>query len=141
MAKNSTWAVAERNAKLAAIKADFDSGWLRIYDSTGTGQPAGPDTAVTTQVILAELRFGATAFPAPSGGVLTANAITSDSSANATGTATCFGCFKSDGTTPLIEGTVGTATSNLILGTTSIVSGAVVDCSAFTITDAAASAL
>lgn len=141
MAKNATWSTAERNAKLAAIQADFNNGFLRIYDSTGTGQPAGPDTAVTTQVLLAELRFNPTAFPAPSGGVLTANAITSDASANATGTATWFRCLKSDGTTALHDGTVGTSSANAIVATTSIVIGAVVDCSAFTITDAAASAL
>ncbi len=141
MAKNTTWSTAERNAKLDAVKADFNTGYLRIYDSTGAGQPAGPDTAVSTQVLLAELRFNATAFPAASGGVLTANAITSDASANATGTATWFRCLKSDGTTALMDGSVGTATSNLILATVSIVAAAVVDVTAFTITDAAASAL
>lgn len=138
MAKNATWSVAARNAKLDAIRASFNTGYLRIYDGT---QPAGPDTAVSTQVLLAELRFNATAFPAASGGVLTANAITSDSSANATGTASWFRCLQSDGTTALHDGTVGTASANAIVATTSIVTGAVVDCSAFTITDAPASAL
>jgi hypothetical protein len=141
MAKNTTWSTVERNTKLDAVKADFNTGYLRIYDSTGTGQPAGPDTAITTQVLLAELRFNATAFPASSSGVLTANAITSDAAANATGTATWFRCLKSDGTTALMDGTVGTASANLILATTSIVINAVVDVSSFTITDAAASAL
>ena len=138
MAKNATWSTAERNAKLNAIKADFDAGFLRIYDGA---QPAGPDTALGAQVLLAELRFNATAFPAASGGVLTANAITSDASANATGTATWFRALKSDGTTALHDGTVGTSNANCIVATTSIVLGAVIDCSAFTITDAPASAL
>lgn len=138
MAKNATWSTAERNAKLDAIKADFNSGYLRIYDGA---QPAGPDTALGAQVLLAELRFAATAFPASSGGVLTANAIVSDASANATGTAAWFRCLKSDGTTALHDGTVGTAAANAIVATTAIVLGAVIDCSAFTITDAAASVL
>lgn len=136
MAKNATWSTAVRNAKLNAIKASFDNGYLRIYDGA---QPAGPDTAVGAQVLLAELRFGATAFGAAAAGVLTANAITSDSAANATGTAAWFRCLQSDGTTPLHDGTVGTASANAIVATTSIVANAVVDCSSFTITEAAAS--
>lgn len=137
MAKNATWSTAERNAMLNAIKSDFDSGYLRIYDGA---QPAGPDTAIVSQVLLAELRFGATAFAAASGGALVANTITSDSDANATGTAAWFRCLKSDGSTALHDGTVGTSSANAIVATTSIVIHAVVDCSAFTITDAAASA-
>lgn len=138
MAKNATWSVAASNLKLDAIKAEFNTGYLRIYDGA---QPAGPGTAIGAQVLLAELRFNATAFPAASGGVLTANAITSDASANATGTASWFRCLKSDGTTAIHDGTVGTSNANAIVATTSIVTGAVVDCSAFTITDAPASAL
>lgn len=132
MAKNATWAVLTSNKKLDAISADFNSGYLRIYDGA---QPAGPDTAITTQTLLAELRFSATAFPAASGAVLTANAIASDAAANATGTAAWFRCLKSDGTTALHDGTVGTSAANAIVATTSIVINAVVDCSSFTITD------
>lgn len=138
MAKNATWSTVARNKKLDAIRADFDNGYLRLYDGS---QPAGPDTALGAQVLLAELRFNATAFPAASGGVLTANAITSDASANATGTVTWFRALKSDGTTAIHDGTVGTSSANAIVGTTSIVAAAVVDCSAFTVTDAPASAL
>lgn len=136
MSKNATWSTAERNAKLAAIQADFNSGYLRIYDGS---QPAGPDTALGAQVLLAELRFNATAFGAPSNGVITANAITQDSSADATGTAAWYRTLKSDGTTALHDGTVGTASANCIIATTAIVAAAVVTCSSFTITDAAAS--
>ena len=141
MAKNSTWSLAARSAKLNAIRADFDNGYLRIYDSTGTGQPATPDDAVTTQRLLAELRFGATAFPATATGVLTANPLTSDPSANLSGTATWFRCAKADGVTMLHDGTVGTANANAIVATVDIVAAAVVDCASFTITDASASAL
>jgi hypothetical protein len=116
----------------------LNTGYLRIYDGS---QPAGPDTAIGAQVLLAELRFNATAFAASVNGVATANAITSDAAANATGTAAWYRALKSDGTTAVHDGTVGTATSNLILATTSIVLNAVVDCSSFVLTDAAASAL
>ncbi len=119
----------------------LNSGYLRIYDSTGTGQPAGPDTAVSTQILLAELRFNATAFGAAVNGVATANAIVSDSDANATGTATWVRCLKSDGTTAVYDGSVGTAAANLILATVSITQHAVIDVTSMTLTDAATSAL
>jgi hypothetical protein len=137
MAKNATWSTVERTAKLNAIIADFNTGYLRIYDGA---QPAGPDTAITTQNLLSTLRFGATAFTV-SAGVATANAITQDSSAALTGTAAWYRTFKSDGTTPLHDGTVGTAGTNMVIATTAIVAAAVVSCSSFTLTDAAASAL
>ena len=105
MALNPTLSNVAANAEADAACALANTGWLRIYDGT---QPANADTAVSTQNILAELRFGATAFGASVAGVATANAITADSSANATGTATWFRVFKSDGTTALWDGSVGT---------------------------------
>ena len=66
------------NPQADALSDSADNGYLRIYDGT---QPATADTAITTQVLLAELRFNATAAPAASNGVLTFNAITQDSSA------------------------------------------------------------
>ena len=114
-----------------AVCALLNTGWLRIYDQT---QPVTADTAIGAQVLLAELRWNATAFGAASNGVATANAITSDTSANATGTASWFRAFKSDGTTAVFDGSVGTATADLIINTTSIVTGAQVDCTAFTYT-------
>jgi hypothetical protein len=57
---------------------------LRIYDGA---QPATGDTAITTQNLLAQLRFNATSAPAAAAGVLTFSAFTADSDADATGTA------------------------------------------------------
>ena len=87
-----------------------NTGYLRIYDGA---QPATADTAVGAQVLLAELRFNATAFAGAAAGVATANAITADSSANASGTAAWFRALKSDGTSPLFDGTVGTAAKTI----------------------------
>jgi len=120
------------NAKGNAVGNSLDLGYIRIYDGT---QPTDADTAIGAQVLLAELRFGADAFGAASAGVITANAITSDASANATGTASWARILASDGTTVWLDGSVGTATSNVILNTVSIVSGAVVSISALTITE------
>lgn len=131
MALNPKLSNAAANAAADAVVALANNGYLRIYDGT---QAADADTAVGAQVLLAELRFGAPAFGASAAGVATANAITPDSSANATGTATWFRVLKSDGTTVLWDGSIGTATANLILNSVAISSGAAVSVSAFTYT-------
>jgi hypothetical protein len=122
------YSVAVRNAMLDEITAAVGaSGLLRIYDGS---RPATGGTATT---LLAELTLNATFAAAASSGVLTLNAITSDSSANATGTATWFRIVTSGGT-HVIDGNVGTSGSDLNLNTTSIVSGAAVAVTSFTIT-------
>jgi hypothetical protein len=128
MALNLKLGNAVANAEADAAAALFNNGYLRIYDGA---QPAGPDTAITTQVLLAELRFGNPAFPAAVAGVLTANAITSDSSADATGTAAWYRCFKSDGTTALVDGTVGVSGCNLNIASVAVQLGVQVAVSAF----------
>lgn len=131
MALNPKFSNLTVNGEADFIGGAADSGYIRIYDGT---QPTNADTAVSTQTLLAELRFGADAFPAASGGVLTANAITDDSSANATGTASWARILKSDGTSVLFDGTVGTSSANVVINSTSIVSGTVVSCSSLTLT-------
>jgi hypothetical protein len=131
MALNPKLAVARRNAALNNILASLNNGYLRIYDGT---QPANADTGISSQVKLAELRFGATAFASASGGSASANAITSDSSADATGTATWFRCFESDGTTVVMDGSVGTTGCNLNLNTTAISASAQVSVTALSAT-------
>lgn len=129
MALNTQLANATVNAQADALGTLLDNGYLRLYDGA---QPATADTAVSTQVLLAELRFAADAFPAAVGGLLTANAITADSAANATGTASWFRALKSDGTTVVLDGSVGTADANMTIATTSISAGQTVSCSSFT---------
>jgi hypothetical protein len=132
MALNPKFSTTAVNAKADAIGNALDSGYIRIYDGA---QPADANTAVGAQNLLAELRFNAAAFPPAVAGVITANAITDDSGANATGTATWARILASDGTTVWFDGTAGTGTVNLVLNTASIVTGAVVSCSAFTLTE------
>jgi len=121
MALNPKLTNAMASAAADAVVDQLDNGYLRIYDGT---QPADADTAITTQTLLAELRFGTPAFGAASNGVATANAITADASADGTGTATWFRALKSDGTTVVFDGSVGTSVANIILNSTSIVTGA-----------------
>jgi hypothetical protein len=85
-------------------KSQYDSGYIRFYSGS---RPAGPDTALSGNTLLAEARFGATAFASMSGGSMTANAITADSSADASGIPTFARLFKSDGTTVLDDVSVG----------------------------------
>ncbi len=129
MALNTQVADATVNAQADLLSDNLDNGYLRIYDGT---QAATADTAVGAQVLLAELRFNATAAPAASGGVLTFNAITADSSANASGTASWFRALKSDGTTAVMDGSVGTSSANMIIASTTITATQTVSCSSFT---------
>ena len=127
--------VSIRNTMLDSITTRAgNAALLRIYDSTGTGRPA-TGGAVTTQVLLAELTCGTPFAPASSAGVLTANAITQDSSANNTGTATWFRIVKADGTTFVLDGNVGTSGSDLNMTTTSIVITQPVSVTSFVITE------
>ena len=111
------------------------SALLKIYDGS---QPATADTAVSGQTLLAELTCNATFAPAASGGVLTLNAISDDTSANASGTATWFRITTSAGTTTVLDGditTVATGTGDLQLDSTSITATQTVSVSSFTITE------
>jgi hypothetical protein len=87
------------------------------------------------QTLLAELTLNATAFAGAVAGVATANAITSDSSADNTGTATWFRVVESNGTTILWDGSVGTSGADLNLNTVGLVAGAAVAVSSFTVTE------
>ncbi|MCA6258684.1 MAG: hypothetical protein IM650_11390 [Phenylobacterium sp.] len=127
------YATALRNAQLDAVTSQAGtSARLRIYNGT---RPANPNTAITSQTMLVELTCNATAFAAAaSGGVLTANAI-SNGTAAATGTASWFRLWQSNGTTPVIDGDVGTSGSDLNLNNTSIATGQTVSVTSFAITD------
>lgn len=92
-------------------------GYLRIYDGS---QPATADTAITTQVLIATLRFGGTAFGAASNGVAAANAITSDTDADQTLTATWFRVLAGNGSTVIFDGTVGTSGCDMNLNSVTI---------------------
>ena len=128
MALNTQVSNAAAAAEANAFATLLNGGFIDIYDGA---QPATADTAIVAQVKGVRLTFGATAFANSTNGALTANAITSGT-ASATITASWFRCLKSDGTTVVMDGTVGTATSNLILPTVSINSGVTVACSSFT---------
>jgi hypothetical protein len=92
------------NAQADALARKLDNGFLRLYNGT---QAADADTPVGAQTLLAELRLANPSAPAAVAGVLTFSALTPDVSADATGTATWFRALKADGTTVVMDGTVG----------------------------------
>jgi hypothetical protein len=136
VASNITITTAVKNAMLAAFTALIDAGtppgFLNIYDSTGTGQPAGPATAVSTQVRLAHLTFSSTSFAAPSAGATAANTITSDTSAVA-GTATWFRITNA-AATAILDGTVGLSGCDINFNTVTFSTGATIACTSLTFT-------
>lgn len=120
---------AVRNAMLDAVTtATGSAALLRIYDGT---PPANANTALAGNTLLAELVCASPFAPGASSGVLTASAITQDSSANATGTASFFRVYASNGTTVIGQGTVSTSGADCNLNTVSLVSGGPVQVTSF----------
>lgn len=132
MALNPHFLLALRNAQLDLITTQLGtSAIMNIYAGV---QPADTSAATTAaNVVVATPTFPSTnAFGAAAAGVITANTITSDSSA-AGGTATWFALCKSTGLR-VADGSVGTSGADLNLNSTTITTGAAVAISAFTIT-------
>lgn len=123
-------ASAAADAVVDLIDGGAAAGTIKIYDGT---IPTNADTAIGAQVLLATLTFSDPAFGAASNGVATASAITSDSSADATGTATWARIADSNGTT-IMDVTVGTTGEDINLNTVSIVAGAQVSITSLTYT-------
>jgi hypothetical protein len=133
---NVSNAVAQAMATAIATATDAGTAALiRIYSGT---MPTDTDTALSGNTLLAELPMSATAFGAATdanpGGRITAAAITSDSSADATGSATFFRIITQNAGTYILQDTVGTSGAGMNLNTTSITAGSTVACTAGTIT-------
>ena len=125
------YSTAQRNARLDALTSALgSSALLRIYDG------ARPPTGGAATSLLAQLTCSATFAPAASGGVLTANAITS-ATASGTGTATWARLTTSGGTfvADMSVSVAGGGGDLQITGTASITSGVTVAVSSLTITE------
>lgn len=127
-------------AGLDAMLALLNTGGAGVIKIFSGAIPNNTETA-DTGTLLATLTLSATAFPAsatsssPRGAIATANAITAAVAGN-TGTAGYFRAYRHTPTTTNadVQGTCGTATADLILNTTSIVSGGNVSISSWTVT-------
>lgn len=119
---------------------DLGTGAAIVRGYTGA-QPTDPDTAASGTLLFtlvcSDPAFGAASDIAP-GARATASAITNDSSADATGTlGYCRGWTTNDGATPLtakIDGEAGTSGADFNFNTVSIVSGATVGITSWTVT-------
>lgn len=119
--------------------------YTALYTSTShikiyTGSIPSNCAASTTGTLLATLAFSTTAFPASTDGTsnglatATANTISSETNAPASGTAGYFRNLDGGGSTCLAQGTCGTSSADMILNTTSISAGDTVACTSFVIT-------
>lgn len=113
---------------LTGLKTFIDSGTAAIIEIYTAG-------FVTK---LATLTMNATAFGAVSdanpGAIMTAAAITADSSADATGTAAVFRMLTQSGGTTILEGTVGTSGADINFNTVAFVAASTIEISSLTIT-------
>ncbi len=135
MATKLTNATASQlaNALDDYVNGGGGAGKLIIYNGTG-GEPATADTAITTQGVLATFTLSATAFGAASNGVITLAGVPLTVAASASGTAAFFRILLNNGTTVVLQGTVGTSGAQLNLNTLAITSGVNVTITSGTVT-------
>ncbi len=133
MAKDLKYSTALKNRRLDAITTEVgNAGIVRVYSGV---KPANVAAAITG-TILSEHTCGSPFAPAASGGILTPTTPTADTSANNSGTATHYRLFKSDGTTAVMDGTVGTSDADMLMANTVVAAGGVVTPVSWTITSA-----
>lgn len=126
---------ATRNAIVNALTALLDAGAGAGYVEVRTGtQPASANDAASG-TLLATLTLSDPAFGSAAAGTATANAVTDDSSADATGTAGWFRAYDSAGNAVEDGSITGTGGGgDMELNDTAIVSGGVVAISSWSIT-------
>jgi hypothetical protein len=129
MASNLKYSNGTRDAQQQGLIVYAGTGALiKIYSGT---QPANANTAISSQTMLASLPVSGS-FGTDSNGTITLSAVTA-ATAVATGTASFFRIFKSDGTTVVMDGSVGTSGTDMILDNTSIATGQTVSITSGTI--------
>lgn len=126
---------AALDALLAKLNVASAAGHIKIF--TGA-MPATAETA-DSGTLLSTLTLSVTAFPASTDptttglATATANAITSDTNAAASGTAGYFRAYDSAGVC-IVQGTVGTSAADMILNTVAISAGATVAITSWVVT-------
>lgn len=112
-----TYSNALRHAQNEALIAFAGNGAkINLYQGT---IPANANTAITTQTLLVTCAL-AGSFGTDTDGTLTLGTV-NNGTAVATGTMQFFRITKSDGTTVVMDGTVGTSGADMNFDTTSVV--------------------
>jgi hypothetical protein len=139
MASDFEISTAARNAACNAIVDLIDAGAGAGTLEIRTGSPPATPATADSGTLLGTLTFSDPAFGNAATGVATASAITSDSSADASGDAGHFRVKDSDGNV-IMQGTAGEAadTPDMTFDDKSIVAGGVIACTSFTVTVPAA---
>lgn len=124
--------VAARNGRLDAIETE--AGTSPILKIRTGAQPASC-AAADSGTVLATVNCPSDWAAAASGGAKSFSGTWQDTSADASGTAAHFRLYKNDGTTCVMQGTVGTSGADLNVDNTSFNAGQPFNITAFTITD------
>lgn len=121
-----------RNSRLEAINTAANAGsgaaYIDIYDGTR------PATGGTVTTKLGRLTMSDPAFLTPSGGVMSADTISDDASADDSGEATWFRLVDSDENF-VMDGSCGTTGADLNLNTTTITAGLPIAVTSMTLTE------
>jgi hypothetical protein len=129
MASNLKYSNGTRDAQQTGLITYAGSGSIiRLYDGT---QPTNANTAISTQTLIVSLVVSGS-FGTDSNGSITLGTVT-NGTAVASSTATFFRIVKSDGTTVVMDGSVGTSGADMNLNSTVISSGQLVAITAGTI--------
>jgi hypothetical protein len=89
----------DRNQALAQLAARVNAGFARFYDGV---RKDSPDVALSGNTQIAEVPLGASAFGAPSAGVITSNPA-SAGTVTASGSPTFVRFFRADGATAVAD--------------------------------------
>lgn len=118
------------NGIVDAIDAGAGAGKLKVYTNAQVGSVGGSEAGNT---LLGTLTMSDPAFGSAATGVATASAITSDTSADASGTAGHVNVTDSDDNVIAdMDAAQGSGTANF--DNTTVVAGGTIACSAFTVT-------
>ena len=125
----------------AAVKATTDlidggagAGKLRIYSGS---QPAGPDTAIGAQVLLAEFTLSDPAFTTGATGVRDLDVTPALSTTGLAAGTAAWARFVDSNNAGIVDCSVGTSGADLIVNTTTISVGLTVNVTAGTLTQPA----
>lgn len=128
---NAATLAAMATALAAGINAGAAAPQIKFYTAT---KPDGPGTAISSQTLLGTLVCSDPAVSA-SGAVVTFDAITADTSADADGTATWARILDGDGAAVVdVDVSNGAGTGVIKLNTVSIVAGGLIQITSFTFT-------